>query len=231
MRKEAQIAMLALSALTLPIHSESINGGIFIKPNDPSIAFEGRFRSLESGEKDFDLPGSKITLQVEGTTSVDVVLTSKGTDQPHRFWIYIDGALTENIVDTKGMSLDEVKTFNIASGLSTSPHTISLFKVTEADYNNPNPHLNYLTLNGFQIDQGTLKESSPLAERRIEFIGDSITAGYCNMCHEIDSSNGAYAQESFASSWANKVCVSLNSSCNAVGKIVFIVIYFINLFL
>jgi hypothetical protein len=79
--------------------------------------------------------------------------------------------------------------------------------------------VNYLTLEGLELDSGSIKQPTTLQSRRIEFIGDSITAGYCNMCKDTSIiTSGQYAYESFAASWPYIASESLNASYRAIGR-------------
>ena len=61
----------------------------------------------------------------------------------------------------------------------------------------------------------TLKQARQFT-RRIEFIGDSITCGYCNLCKTRPDHNMQEAQ-SFALSWANLACHALGADCHTVA--------------
>lgn len=102
-----------------------------IIPDNNNLIYEGRYgpNIIESKYIDFDQPGFKIIFAVEGTTKVDLLLTSKGVNQPHRFWIYVDDALTSVIIDTFNASINEVTKYNVASNLSPDYHDISIVKI------------------------------------------------------------------------------------------------------
>lgn len=206
----------SITALFLLISiAESI---VDIKPDDSCLRYLGRFNDSDSGLKSFDSPGFQLSFGVEGTNQVDILISVAKCDQPHIFWIYIDDVLGDNIIDTSNITQGVVTYFNLVKNLTIDYHTIRLVKVTEADYNNPYPKINFLTFHGIQLDSGTVKcQDGPPLTRKIEFIGDSITAGYCNMC-KIDPASSGYSAESFALSWPFLVSAGLQASYHTTGQ-------------
>jgi hypothetical protein len=194
-------------------------GAITISSDNSYLQYEGRYKISSNGLIDFDSPGFRINLGIEGATNVDMLLTSNGVDKPHRFWIYIDNVLSDIVIDTKNATVNTVTTYHIADSLSKDYHMISIVKITEADWNNPNPTVNYLSFSGFVLDQGYSAPLPVLSSRTIEFIGDSITAGYCNLCKDNISVSGDYALESFASSWPSLVANNLKATIHTTGKV------------
>ena len=81
------------------------------------------------------------------------------------------GAYTRHTVKTAGL-------VTLAEGLPEGEHTVEVYKVTE-------PTTSALHLGYVQMDSGqraaALLEPPAAPERRIEFIGDSITCGYGNL--------------------------------------------------
>ena len=82
--------------------------------------------------------------------------------------------------------------------------------MNQTDYNNLDPSPNFVTFHGFLLDSGNIESLKSLPTRRIEFIGDSITAGFCNLC-PVDN-NPTYEVESFALSWPSLVSQRLNAT-------------------
>lgn len=74
--------------------------------------------------------------------------------------------------------------------LAKGQHTIRILKATEAQWNGGSPTPNFMTFSGFKINPSAAATTTivhtlpadPLPTRKIEFLGDSITAGYCNEC-------------------------------------------------
>eukprot|EP01051_Picozoa_sp_SAG22_P016873 SAG22_NODE_2482_length_2526_cov_1.823651_3_plen_251_part_00 len=98
--------------------------------------------------------------------------------------------------------------------LAAGSHAIRVLKATEADWNGGSPVPNYITFYGIAADGGgeedaaaagggelvaTLAPPPPLPTRKIEFLGDSITAGFCNECLAPDTV--ASDKEAYGGSW------------------------------
>jgi hypothetical protein len=199
-----------------------LTAAVIIAPNDPHVNFDGRYIQDAQGNIQFDAPGFKIRLGVIGTSKVSIKLTANGNDQPNVFWVYINGKLSDYTIDTKNAPVNEMVEYALCTGLTpTQFNFITVVKVTEADYNNIVPTTNYVTFSGFDVDSGkaiSLPAKMINYSRKIEFVGDSITAGYCNMCKLIaNTGGGAYAQESFAKSWPHLVAETLQASRHISG--------------
>ncbi len=106
---------------------------------------------------------------VTGNFAGDVVLNLFVDDNPARddavgIFVEIDGEMSHHQIDTYNQDI-EVK---IAENLPAGEHTIKVSKATDAVCDSY--YIHSLTYTG------TLKKSAP-AKHRIEFLGDSITAG------------------------------------------------------
>jgi len=129
-----------------------------------------------------------------------------------------------------------VTEFVVATGLSTETHEIRVMKTTEPEWNDREPSPNWVTFHGASLDAGSVAApSAQRRQRRIEFIGDSITAGYCNLCKgpgpfaaqpaeatpEMDPAmallGGGETQETFALSWPTVLCEMLGAECSTVA--------------
>ena len=77
---------------------------------------------------------------------------------------------------------------------------------------------NYLTFHGFSGDSTArllpALESSAQQQHKVEFLGDSITAGFDNQCDIKGSPKGMPWSESFAKSWATLMCDELSAECH-----------------
>lgn len=186
---------------------------------DSNILFEGRCDIDERAKTlSFDQPGTKINLKVKGTRFVDILLTSYVVI-PNRFWVVLDGVLSDTVIDTITMNSNSISTVRIASNLdASSEHTISIAKITEAQFNSLTPTPNFITVHGFEVEEsGRFLALKTRTERRIEFIGDSITAGYCDLCGSVDASNGPYTQESNYLAYGTLTCGRLSASCHTAA--------------
>lgn len=104
--------------------------------------------------------------------------------------------------------------------LAAGTHEIRIFKATEADWNGGSPAPNYLTFYGIEsaaedatAAPATLAPPPPLPTRKIEFLGDSITAGFCNMCQTTASDPFASGDhnEAYDATWDYQIGELLNA--------------------
>jgi hypothetical protein len=115
-----------------------------------------------------------------------------------------------------------------------SPHEIRIMKPIEPEWGAKIPSPNWVTFHGLVLnavnanangkagntpkDKDTGKiapPSKPRRQHRIEFIGDSITAGMCNLCTSGNPAN--YTMESFALSWPTVMCETIGAECSTVA--------------
>ena len=156
---------------------------MWIAGNHPQLQLTGRFEETASGSLRCGWPGSQITLRFNGT-AVEATLRdlSKG-DEGNFLAIQVDEKPPVTLALKQGYAV-----YRLAENLTSAEHTIRLFKQTEAS-------VGMIELEGFSLPDGTILPPAPNPERRIEFIGDSITCGYGN-----ESSN---PEESFKPSTEN----------------------------
>ncbi len=119
--------------------------------------FIGRFTS----DRRFAWSGATIALRFTGT-AISVTLNDTGDNF---FDAVVDGG-TPRVLDlTSGM-----QTYEIATGLTNGPHEVRVTRRTEAFFNPT-------TFISFSAPEASWLPST-VPDRRIEVIGDSITAGY-----------------------------------------------------
>ena len=163
-----------------------------VRADDRNVRIIGRFLPTPIGAA-FDHPGVQITTHVQGTRSVSIALSQAGAASHgtvtlsllHRFVVFVDGVRHEGPVSftTKNWPLHTTCVVPIASGLDPNKaHEIVVLKVSEAQFEAPGHGWspNYLTLHGFDGDEGMRSVALSSAKpRRVEFLGDSLTAGWC----------------------------------------------------
>ena len=77
-----------------------------------------------------------------------------------------------------------------------------------------------MTFHGFVGDDSSARLVAPAAlekaspPRKVEFLGDSITAGFDNQCDIPGSPKGFPWSESFGKSWATLICDELDAECH-----------------
>jgi lysophospholipase L1-like esterase len=132
-----------------------------ISPTDPLIRYTGRIDFTDPNRPAFDWPAVTIEAAFEGSSAA--VLLEDGLNF---YNVTIDGQ--SSVLQT----FPDQQRYVLAEGLSAGEHTLRLTKRTETFYGTP-------VFLGFELDPGReLLPLPPRPERRIEFIGDSITAGY-----------------------------------------------------
>ncbi len=137
-------------------------------PDNPKIQYQGRIDFSDSIKPIFSFPGISIKVKFKGTDVKAKFRGFKGTNpQSNYLNIFIDGQFKDKI--ELG---DTLLTIECAAGLSYGEHVLEITKRTESMLGN----VEFL---GFEIN-GTLLEIEPLPEKRIEFVGNSITCGYGN---------------------------------------------------
>jgi lysophospholipase L1-like esterase len=127
----------------------------------PTVRFVGRFDTSNPAAPRFAWSGSAIVARFQGT-GIAARIKDDGKNQ---FQIFVDGE-PKAILKTEPTK----DTYTLADGLSDGPHEVILYKRTEA-------RVGEAAFLGFE-PKGRMLPAPPSAERRIEFIGDSITTGY-----------------------------------------------------
>jgi hypothetical protein len=164
--------------------NETISSGI-IDADDPYIQYIGRFDFTNPKQPVYDWAGVRMCAKFEGT-SCSVRLN----DNVNEYAVIIDNYAP------KLLHPDTAKVYKVASGLADSvPHTIILQKRTESLVGKGE----FL---GFVLDKGRmLVKPDKRPDRRIEFIGNSITSAYgiegdsvtCHFSPETENANMSYA--------------------------------------
>ena len=126
------------------------------------MRFVGRFDTSPAAGPNFEWSGSAMIARFSGT-EVSVHLNGS----PNYFEAVVDGQASK--VNYTGGD----QTIALATGLAPGNHTVELYRVTEAFF--------WTTqFLGFDFGSGSLLAPYPAPDRRIEVIGDSISAGYGN---------------------------------------------------
>jgi lysophospholipase L1-like esterase len=138
-------------------------------PEDPSTLskalYIGRFDTSDPAGPKFGWGTSTIKANFQGT-GISVNLKSAGDNW---FNVIIDGE-TKTPINVTSSTTSPI---TLVSGLENGSHTIELVKRTEA-------HVGEVQFKGFTVADGSLMDPPEASEKRIMFIGDSITCGYGN---------------------------------------------------
>jgi lysophospholipase L1-like esterase len=130
------------------------------------VRWIGRVDTSNANAPRFAWTGTGFTARFSGT-SVGVDLKN---DDGYFFQVVIDGKKTERFQAAPGRAIRTV-----ATGLDPGSHTLELYREIEASYG---------ISQFFGITEGTLQTPAPSRGRLIEFVGDSISAGYGNLGNE-----------------------------------------------
>jgi lysophospholipase L1-like esterase len=123
----------------------------------------GRFELSNPAAPVFAWSGSAIAVSFAGS-AIGVTLSDGGQNV---FEVVLDGAHSR--LSTQAGT----KKYLLGSGLSNGPHDLLLYRRSEA-------FLGETTFNGFDLAPNAYLPSAPASTRRLEVIGDSISAGYGN---------------------------------------------------
>ena len=152
------------TASTTAGSTESTDSTVDVTPgsNEPAVRFVGRFHDTGAGAMSFEWSGSGMVAAFEGTT-VSVNLTDSGNNE---FTVLVDGEEKSKLSAQAGNN-----DYPLATGLTPGPHTVELYRRTEASFGTT-------TFHGFDFGPDGRLLPAPSHGRRLEIIGDSISCGY-----------------------------------------------------
>jgi lysophospholipase L1-like esterase len=134
----------------------------------PGIRWIGRVDESNAGGPRFAWSGSGFVATVSGTT-ISLKLRAASSDAVF-FQPVIDGTPGDRFSSASGE-----QTVTLGSNLADGDHLVEVYRESEGRYG-------ATTFEGFT--DGTLKSPPASSGRRIELVGDSITAGYGNLGSE-----------------------------------------------
>lgn len=137
--------------------------GTVVKPSDEHIQYIGRFSFKNPDSPAFTYPGVQINARFEGTSLKMLAKPMSGY-----FMAQIDNGKPFKV----GFNAPKDSVVSLATSLRDEAHEVRLMYVIEGYQRMPE-------FRGFILDEGRkLLEPPYLPERKIEFIGNSITCGY-----------------------------------------------------
>jgi len=174
----------------------------------PAVRFVGRFDRRDLAGPKAAWPGARIVARFSGP-AVKVSLNEQYfpwmSGAPSEWDVIIDGVAQAKLVVSAG-----AKEYQLAQGLPAGPHTVELFKRSEAQ----NGNTQFL---GFTFPGGTLLPPPPLQSRRIEVVGDSSASGYgiepANGC---DGGGGAAKYQNFRKAWPSVLGAIVDAEVHGV---------------
>jgi len=211
--------LMAILLTTIPLAAalgaDTSDEPVEIDADHPNIQYIGRFDFSDPKSPTCAWSGSAIRARYEGRM-IGILLNDTpaarrdGMGAPFRnlFEIIIDGQLERTILARPGDSV-----YTVGDRLAQGVHTIEIFKRTEA-------LVGYTSFRGFRLVPGAkLLAPPPRPARRIEFIGDSITAGLDVMkvgkrvfCRAAQNNYLTYAQVAARDLGAEAICVAYSAN-------------------
>lgn len=135
-----------------------------IKPNNKAISYQGRV-SMNADSTSIYWPGTSISINFKGTS---IKARLKSTKEDAYFYVIIDDSVNLKIEVLKNQP---AQYYTLASNLSSKSHTVTLFKLSNSTSANQ--------FYGFQLnDKANVLSPNKLPKHKIEFYGNSITAGH-----------------------------------------------------
>jgi lysophospholipase L1-like esterase len=142
--------------------SSGIQAQTIISADDPNIAYVGRVSFANPQSPCFTYPGVQIRAQFTGKS---IAMKMK----PKSGWFEIE---IDNQTPFKVSVLENDSIVTLAKNLNDGTHTVCITLVNEGYERRPE-------FRGFILDEGANLAGKPeLPQRKIEFIGNSITCGY-----------------------------------------------------
>ncbi len=186
LHKKPNLKIFALALLVAGAQQVDAANMQRIKASDPNVQIMGRVDSANPDNVLFSYPGVSINARFEGT-SIKAVLNEYGSGSnttTNYFNVIVDGG--EPTVLKLSMS-DTL--YTLAEGLADGEHTVTLFKRTESN-------VGKVGFKAFLIDEGkSLLVPEPLPEKKMLFIGNSITCGYGNEVSTTDPDSFHFTSE------------------------------------
>lgn len=150
-------------------------------PLPAAVHYVGRYDTTDPKGPRANWPGSSATYRFEGTGLTVTLDESGGLSH---FDVLVDGAVA-------GGALDPVigeRAYTVAENLAPGAHTVQLYRRTEGN-TGTTQFVGYAIAGG-----GKILSPGLAAKRRIEFLGDSASAGYGLECASADESYTAATQ-------------------------------------
>ncbi len=137
-------------------------------PNNSKIQYQGRIDFSDSLRPVFAFPGISIKVKFIGTTAIAKFKGYRGTNsQSNYFNVFVDGQFIKKF-ELGDTTINQVCVDKLLRGI----HELEITKRTES-------MLGKVEFLCFEID-GDLLKADKLPEKKIEFVGNSITCGYGN---------------------------------------------------
>lgn len=181
---------------------EAASASGFVKPSDPGLKYVGRISFRNPNAPVFGYTGAQIYANFTGTSLRMKVKPNSGF-----FVAVIDGGKPIKVQSLK----DSLITF--ATHLKEGTHSLLIAQDTEA------ADVNFPVFYGLKLDKGARLAKAPeLPERKIEFIGNSITCGKGALDKTVKKDHDELGFESWYISYDAEIARRLNAQCMVVAR-------------
>lgn len=198
MNKKRFLSIIASVLLLLATQAQAKS---FIKADDSRLAYVGRVSFARKGTAAWTYPGIQIHAQFQGTSVA--MKTNPGSGY---YMIEIDKHKPFKVESTKADSV-----VVLAQGLADGSHRLTITYAIEGLLKNP-------VFFGLILDEGkTLDERPTLPERKIEFIGNSITCGY-GIEGNGSETKFSYSQQNLYYTYEARAARELNAQWQVVAR-------------
>lgn len=164
-----------------------------VKPGDPALRYTGRIDDSNPDAPVFVYPCSSVEIRFSGT-GICLDVTNLHSFYENSVGVLIDGIQKKIILPEKGRAV-----IPLAENLPQGEHTLMLFKRMDGCH--------YFIFHGFLLPEDAALCALPeKPRRRMEFYGDSVTAGevselvdHCGMADP--PHNGEYSNSFYSYAW------------------------------
>ncbi len=177
---------------------------------DADVLKLGRYYEKD-GNLMFDWSNSGISFNFKGTGAKAVMTCSQMEPNPVYVNVYVDDAVVPNA----SFQLTKVGAteYVLAEGLADGEHTITIRKRNEANYGGSAT----LGINSLTILGGDLTAAPTMPERRIEVIGDSITAGFGNLVINTNDGYNSHVSDG-TQTYATLTAAALGAEIDVIAR-------------
>jgi hypothetical protein len=156
--------LLILTAASIIAFLSNLKADTLISADNPHINYYGRFDFTNTKAPRFNWSGTTIELKVNGATTVG----AEFIDGAGYFDVEIDGRAQSTPLFADSYSS---KKYTLTSAMTPGSHVIRIVRRNE-------PYWVIATFKGFYLSDGAVTQPLDKPVRRMEFCGDSWTAGY-----------------------------------------------------